>query len=360
MKDPTRLLDHERRENQAARFHEEGSRLEQAVLPAAMHRPHERNPPDLIAVSPAMRRLLGHAHKIATQEGPVLICGPTGTGKTRLAQEIHHLSRRSAGPFVKKHCAGFADGTMLSDLFGHRRGAYTNAHFDRRGALSAAHGGTLLLDDIDTLPLIGQQRLLGFLDDPVVTRLGDDDGDGQRVDVRVIATTNKDPDLLVQKGLFCDDLLHRLGRWRLVVPPLRNRPEDVVALARRYLHDFQAMNPSHAEQDMSFDEDSLDLLQALPWDGNIRQLEEVVRNVALFGEPKNGVITLDVMVRVLFVPGNAPTTTRMVVSPDLTEDARIQLALKLTRWDISKAARIAGCSRGTVHARIKQRNWQRP
>ena len=249
---------------------------------------------------------------------------------------------------------------MLSDLFGHRRGAYTSAHFDRRGALITAHGGTLLLDDIDTLPLIGQQRLLGFLDDPMVTRLGDDDGNGQRVDVRVIATTNKDPELLVQKGLFCDDLLHRLSRWRLVVPPLRNRPEDVVALARRYLREFQAVNPSHAQQEMSFDEESLDLLQALPWDGNIRQLEEVVRNVALFGEPKNGVITLDVMVRVLFVPGNAPTTTRMVVSPDLTEDARIQLALKLTRWDISKAARIAGCSRGTVHARIKQRNWQRP
>lgn len=317
------------------------------------------DPGVLVAESPVMKRLLSHAHKIATQKGPILICGPTGTGKTRLAQEIHARSSRAQGPFVKRHCAGFADGTMLSDLFGHRRGAYTNAHFDRKGALVSAHGGTLLLDDIDTLSLVGQQRLLGFLDDQVVTRLGDNDGDGQRVDVRVIATTNKDPELLVHKGLFCEDLLHRLANWRLIVPPLRERPEDIVALARRFLHQSQVTQPAGLPP-LCFDDGALELLSALPWDGNIRQLEEVVRNVALFGDPQDGVITLDVMIRVLFIPGNAPTTTRMVVSPDLSEDARIQRALTLTRWDISKAARIVGCSRGTVHARIKQHGWRRP
>jgi transcriptional regulator with GAF, ATPase, and Fis domain len=315
-------------------------------------------PNELVCESASMQRLLGYIRKIAVQPGPVLICGATGTGKTRLALEIHNLSSRRRGPFVKRHCAVFADGTLLSDLFGHRRGAFTNAVADRRGALASADGGTLLLDDIDTLPLGGQQRLLGFFDDQKVTRLGDEEGHAQKVDVRIIATTNKDPESLVQKGLFCDDLLHRLNRWRLIVPPLKERPEDVEVLARLFLQDFQPTEPGG--RPLVLDASAIDLLKALPWDGNIRQLEEVVRNVALFGEANNGVITQDTVVRVLFVPGHAPTTTRMVISPDLTEDARIQLALKLTRWDITKAARIAGCSRGTIHARIKQRGWIRP
>jgi DNA-binding NtrC family response regulator len=315
---------------------------------------------ELVAESQAMKRLLSYVRKIAPQPGPVVICGPTGTGKTRLAQEIHRLSKRCNGPFVKKHCAVLADGTMLSDLFGHRKGAYTNALTDRRGTLMSANGGTLLLDDIDTLPLLGQQRLLSFLDDQTVTRLGDDEGEGRRVDVRIIATTNKDPEALVQKGLFCLDLLHRLDQWRLVVPRLRDRPEDIAELARCLLAEFQEDNSESDASPLMFDDGAMALLCALPWDGNIRQLEEVVRNLALFGETKNGIITQEVAIQVLFVPGNAPTTTRMVISPDLTEDARFQHALKLTGWDISKAARVAGCSRGTLHSRITAKGWKRP
>ncbi|MFD1625160.1 sigma 54-interacting transcriptional regulator [Azospirillum griseum] len=312
----------------------------------------------LVALSPAMARTLSHARKIAPLAGPVLLTGETGTGKTRLAELIHALSPHRNGPLVKKGCGELIDEILGSELFGHRKGAFTSAISDRRGILTMADGGTLLLDDIDTLSPASQSRLLRFMDDGTVTRLGDD-GDGRRVQVRIIATTNRDLEARVRDGSFRDDLFYRLRRWRLHIPPLRERREDVEALARRFLDAYQAQMPPSGPV-LRFDDDAIALLSDLPWRGNIRELQEVVDNVAAFGEARDGCITQDTVARVLFVPGATPCAMPGALSDDLGDDARIHRALTLTNWDISKAARIACCSRGTIYARMKERGWKRP
>jgi transcriptional regulator with PAS, ATPase and Fis domain len=207
--------------------------------------------------------------------------------------------------------------------------------------------------------LSSQSRLLRFLDDRVVTRLGDDSG-GHCVDVRIIATTNCNLEARVQEGAFREDLFRRLRHWRLMVPPLRDRPADVEELARRFLDAYQRKCPELCDPPLHFDAEAIDLLRSLPWPGNIRELREAVENVAAFGEPKNGCITQDTIVRTLFVAGNVPLTAERGLSSELGEDSRIHRALTLAKWDISKAARIAGCSRGTIYARIKARGWARP
>ncbi|WP_372395743.1 sigma 54-interacting transcriptional regulator [Azospirillum sp. HJ39] len=311
----------------------------------------------LVALSPAMARVLHHLRKIAPLEGPVLLTGETGTGKTRLAELIHALSRRRDAMLIKKGCGELVDEILGSELFGHRKGAFTSALADRRGILATADGGTLLLDDIDTLSPSSQARLLRFLDDGIVTRLGDDDS-GRQVTVRIVATTNRDLEARVRDGSFREDLFYRLRRWRLHIPPLRDRSEDVAELARRFLDAYQ--NQCGSGEALSFDDEAIAMLCHLPWRGNIRELQEVVENIAAFGEPRNGQITQDTVARVLFVPGNTPCSMPSALPEDLDDAARIHRALTLANWDISKAARIARCSRGTVYARMKERGWKRP
>lgn len=313
----------------------------------------------LVALSPAMARVLHHLRKIAPLEGPVLLTGETGTGKTRLAELIHALSRRRNAMLIKKGCGELVDEILGSELFGHCKGAFTSAMSDRRGILASADGGTLLLDDIDTLSPSSQARLLRFLDDGIVTRLGDDDS-GRHVAVRIVATTNRDLEARVREGTFREDLFYRLRRWRLHIPPLRDRREDVAELARRFLDIYQNQCPDPEGGVLSFDDEAIAMLCNLTWRGNIRELQEVVENIAAFGDSRNGRITQDTVARVLFVPGNTPCSMPSALSDELDDAARIHRALTLANWDISKAARIARCSRGTVYARMKERGWKRP
>jgi DNA-binding NtrC family response regulator len=317
------------------------------------------DPRPFVARSPAMVKTLSQALVIAAMPGPVLILGESGTGKTRLCREIHAGSSRINGPFNTKGCGEFDEGTMEATLFGHTRDAYTSARTDQPGLLMESDGGTLLLDDIDCLSMTGQARLLRFLDDGKFYRLGDP-GRPYHTDVRIIATTNKNLETLVRKEHFRQDLWYRLKRWVLRVPALRERPEDILALAEQMLTEALEQRRTPELQCGSFDADMSTLLTLLPWPGNIRDLQAAVENIALFAVPINGVYTLKSCAQVLFSAGDLPTGYNFGLESSLAEPDAIQRILALTRWNKRLTARIADISPTTLDKVIKEKGWRQP
>lgn len=312
-----------------------------------------------VAQSPAMKNLLERARVVARAKGPMLLLGESGTGKTRLCQEIHKASPRFDGPFHHKGCGEFDDGTLEAQLFGHTRDAYTSARTDQSGLLSENHGGTLVLDDIDCLNLTGQARLLRFLDDGLYYRLGEP-GRPQHADVRIIATTNKSLEDLVKKGSFRQDLWFRLKRWVLRVPPLRERPEDIRILAQLLLNNVIAEHFSGERGGASFDDEALDLLSLLPWRGNIRDLHSAIEHIALFGSPQGGIYGLKACSKVLFGADDTLSGYGFEMGGPLTAPRSIQRILALTKWNKRLAARIVDVSPTTLEKLIKQHGWIAP
>jgi DNA-binding NtrC family response regulator len=300
----------------------------------------------LICASPQMSDLLERTRLIAGRPAPIVVSGESGTGKTRICQVIHEASDYRRGQFFKKGCGEFDEGTLEATLFGSTRDAYTSAQIDRIGVLKAADGGTLVLDDVDCLTLSAQSRLLRFLDDGKFHRLGEP-ARASSVDVRIIATTNKDLDQLVREHRFRQDLLNRLRRWRLHIPPLRERPEDIVALASHFL--TQSCATKAGEPSPLFDAQALELLALLPWPSNVRGLRDAVENVALSHQPQNGIYTLSNVADALFDPKYGPCLEDLRTGTTADQPQRIQRLLALTRHNVSLTARILGCSRTTVY-----------
>jgi len=229
----------------------------------------------MLVVSPAMNRLMGQVRRVAAADLPVLLHGESGTGKELVARELHRLSERSSGPFVAVNCAAIPSELLEAELFGHTRGAFTGASRSREGRFRAAHGGTLLLDEIWDLPLELQPKLLRVLQERAVEPVG-----AERpvsVDVRIIAATHRELQAHVREGTFREDLYYRLAVLPLRVPPLRERREAIVPLFELFLSSQARTSgrtldvaPAAAEE-----------LRHRPWPGNVRQLENVARRVAL-------------------------------------------------------------------------------
>jgi len=222
--------------------------------------------------SPAFRRLLERARQAAASEADILIEAESGTGKELLARFIHRSSPRRARTFVAVNCAAFPEALLESELFGHVRGAFTGATNAKPGKFELADGGTLLLDEIGEMPLSLQPKLLRVLQEREVDRLGDTRP--VRVDVRVIATTNRSLKLLVGEGRFRADLYYRLNVVPLSVPPLRDRREDIAELAKFFVRKY---TPKSAQKQMVISPDLMAQLQAHDWPGNIRELENFIR-----------------------------------------------------------------------------------
>jgi DNA-binding NtrC family response regulator len=229
----------------------------------------------LVGSSAAMRRVFGLIEKVSNSDVPVLVTGESGTGKELVAREIHDQSARSAADFVAVNCASVPGNLLESELFGHRKGAFTGATADREGAFRAADGGTLLLDEIAEMSPDLQSKLLRVLQEELVKPVGEDRP--QKVDVRVIAATNQDIDELVETGEFREDLFYRLNVVRIVLPPLRQRPEDIRALAEHFTR-------KHGSPEAYLTEQTLRKLVARPWPGNVRELENAVRRAIVLSD----------------------------------------------------------------------------
>ena len=227
----------------------------------------------------AMMQLVMEAKKAAASKSTVLLLGESGTGKELFARSIHDWSERRLKPFVAINCAGLAKELLESELFGHEKGAFTGAHQLKKGKLELAHGGTAFLDEIGDLALELQTKLLRFLQEREFERVGGTTPIA--VDLRIIAATNRDLEAAVKGGTFREDLYHRLNVIALTLPPLRERKEDIAALANHFLRRFSLeMNKNF----VAFAEDALEKLLAYEWPGNVRELANVIERAIVLGD----------------------------------------------------------------------------
>jgi NtrC-family two-component system response regulator AlgB len=231
---------------------------------------------ELASESPKMLALLENARRVAASQAALLMRGESGTGKSVLARALHRLSPRSAAPFVVVSCPTLTEELLASELFGHARGAYTGAVQDQAGRVEAAEGGTLFLDEIGELPPALQAKLLRFLQDREFERVGETRT--RSADVRVIAATNRDLEADVRAGRFREDLLYRLNVVELTLPPLRERPEDILPLARGFLA-FFARSAKRAPLELAPATEAV--LQRWAWPGNLRELRNAMERVAI-------------------------------------------------------------------------------
>jgi two-component system response regulator HupR/HoxA len=235
---------------------------------------------NLIGASPAIHRVFEVMEKVAQTDATVLLTGETGTGKDLVARAIHYAGPRKQARFVAQNCGALPDTLLESELFGHKRGAFTGAHEDKKGLFESAHGGTIFLDEIGETNPGMQVRLLRVLQDGEIRPLGA--SDVRKVDVRVIAATNRDLRKMVQDGGFREDLYYRLRVVEISIPPLRERREDLPQLAHHFLEDA---TKRMARAIKGFTNAAMDRLVAHEWSGNVRELEnEIERIVALAGD----------------------------------------------------------------------------
>ena len=258
--------------------------------------------PGMVGQAPCMAAIYRMARLVAPRNTPVLITGATGTGKEVVAEAIHQLSQRTAKPFVVINCAAIPEALLESELFGYVRGAFTGAVQSRLGRIHSAHGGTLFLDEVGEMPLGLQSKLLRFLDQGEVQRLGS--SDVFRVDVRVIAATNADLADLSQKKQFREDLFYRLSVFPIELPPLAQRREDIAPLAHHFLGRF-----SGDSKEQTLTPESLQVLEKHSWPGNVRELQHVLERASILADggpilPEHlGVAGCDTL---RLAPGTAP------------------------------------------------------
>ena len=302
----------------------------------------------VIGRSRLMQELYDLVEQVAPYDVPVLITGESGVGKERFADALQYLSDRAEKPYIKVNCAALSPSLVESELFGHRRGAYTGATADRRGRFEEADGGTLLLDEVGELPLLLQAKLLRALQEGEVQRVGDDRP--RKVDVRVIAATNRAVEADVSEGRFREDLYYRLAGVRVHVPPLRERPEDIPLLAEHFLARFAAESAARGRPRgaVELSPTALDELLARPWRGNVRELENALR-LAFIRVPPGQRIGADLLAP---LPGAREGSDELNLAA--LERHAIQRALERSEHNLSSAARLLGIDRSTLWRKLRK------
>ena len=307
----------------------------------------------IIAKSSALKEITTLLPQVANSKATVLIEGESGTGKTLIAKEIHRLSPRNDKPFVAINCAALAEGVLESELFGHVKGAFTGAIVDRPGRFEMADKGTIFFDEIAEMSLMTQAKLLRVLQDEEFERVGDNKT--RKVDVRVIAATNKELIRLVQDGRFREDLYYRLRVFPITLPPLRERREDLPSLVEQYVTQF---NKTMGKNIRAIDEPALAFLEQYDYPGNVRELENILEH-AFIRCPDNTIraehlppdlltehVKLKDSVGVNHLKGNGKALAAV-------ERESIEKALMETNWNYKKTCRYLGISRSTLSRRIK-------
>ncbi len=299
--------------------------------------------PKLVAASPKMREVLESAARGAASEATGLLLGESGTGKSQLARYIHFRSRRGGAPFVEVHCAALPESLLESELFGHEKGAFTGADQRREGHLAAADGGTLFLDEIGDITQATQVKLLRFLESREFVALGS--SATRKVDVRVIAATNRDLAAAVREGKFREDFFYRLNVFAIQIPALRERPEDVIPLAESFLQ-------QHGVPTARLSAGAREALLRRPFPGNVREMENALERALILADTEPiGAEHLEPVGSLASKTGAAE-----VLSPGFNLDAferdLIFAALERAGGNKASAARLLGITRRRLYSRL--------
>jgi two-component system nitrogen regulation response regulator NtrX len=309
----------------------------------------------ILGTSPQILELQSKIERVAPTTARVLIHGETGTGKELVANTVHRLSGRAGKPFVKINCAAIPPHLIEDELFGHARGAFTDARSPRAGLFEEADGGTLFLDEIGDMNLELQSRLLRVLEDGKVRRLGDTQD--RRIDARVIAATNRDLEAMVARQTFRQDLYFRLSTVPLTVPPLRDRRDDIPLLFSYYVEHFCAANQ---RRPLTIAPDVFPTLRAYAWPGNVRELRNVAEQLAIFGTDPLTAAQLPTALRQpaageetgIIRPEGGMRIRPLRVFKSQVEKEYIESILRRTNWNISAAARLLEIQRSYLHQKI--------
>lgn len=301
----------------------------------------------IVTQSHAMEALLSELELVAKSDASVLIVGESGSGKEIVARAVHDASPRRAGPFVAINCAAVPAELLESELFGYRKGAFTGADSDREGLFVQAHGGTLLLDEIGDMPAAFQAKLLRALQEKRVRPVGG--AQEVAIDVRVVSATHRDLEQAIRDGGFREDLFYRLNVVQLDIPPLRDRPEDIVPLAEHFLAELQAGRPA-AERIQGFSREALRVLLGHDWPGNVRQLANVVEQVCVLC--RKGPVPDSLVRRAL---RRDPAGVRpLAEARDAFERDYLVRIMRMAAGNVSEAARLAGRNRTEFYRLLKR------
>jgi two-component system response regulator AtoC len=301
----------------------------------------------LFLSDPAMQKVYQQIDQVAGQSRvTVLILGETGTGKEHVAKLLHVLSPRNAGPFLELHCGAMPENLLESELFGYEPGAFTDARKSKPGLFEVAHGGTVFLDEVGEMPLTLQTKLLKVLEQKTLRRLGSTRE--IRIDVRIVAATNRELKQEVQAGRFRADLFYRLNVASIVLPPLRSRPEDIRGLARFF---FKELSGLFNKSLKPLSKNWLDALVAYAWPGNVRELKNVIERAVLYA--KGTELTMKDLPPELAQSRSVPAPA-FVLSQDEAEKENIRKVLAAYEGNKTQAARQLGVSRTTLLSKIKK------
>jgi DNA-binding NtrC family response regulator len=323
----------------------------------------------LLGTSPAFKRATELARKAAPTNASVMIVGETGTGKEVIAQYIHQHSRRSRRRLVPINCAAIPEQLLESEMFGHRKGAFTGADREKMGMLELADGGTLFLDELSEMPMALQAKMLRVLQDGKVRRVGSEHEEAV-VDVRFVSATNRDPREAIRSKLLREDLYYRLNVVQVSIPPLRERVEDIPLLANHFLRVFWARHRSPKDAPPEFSQDTLDFLTSRPWRGNVRELQNFVEHVTILSQPGSKIqihqLPLDQEVDL----GSAISGIASLPSSDAYHVAKEQVLATFEKTyvtrlvarasgNMSRAARLASVDRTTLYRLLERHGFRR-
>ncbi len=308
----------------------------------------------IIGKSPAILEVLENIHKVAETSATVLLMGESGVGKEVLARAIHFLSPRASKPFIKVNCAAIPENLLEAELFGYEKGAFTGAYVSKKGKFALAHEGTIFLDEIGDMPLPLQAKILRVLQEREIEPLGSTKV--IKVDIRVIAATNKDLKKLVEEGKFREDLYYRLNVIPIYVPPLRERKEDIPLLIGYFLDKFS----KEYGKEINIDPEVIDVLTKYDWPGNVRELQNLIERFVILSS--DGTITkkdipkeiLEKVSNKINYRKNLQDQNKLPSTIELIEREQIEKALKESGYVIKKAAKILGMTPRQVSYRIKK------
>jgi len=305
-------------------------------------------PEDIVGESTVMQRVFDAIETVGPTDATVLITGESGTGKELVARAIHHASPRKFHPLVVIHCGALTETLLESELFGHEKGAFTGAQYRKKGKFEIAEGGTVFLDEIGDISLKTQTDLLRVLQEREIVRIGGNQP--IKVDFRCVAATNKDLEKAIEEGKFRPDLFYRLNVFRIELPALRQRRDDIPMLVNYFVRKFSLQMSKKITR---VSPGAMNLLQQQTWTGNVRELENAVeRAMVVAQEPE--IRESDFVFKANAVPNGAPK------SLDEMEKAHILRTLESVGWNQTRAAEILSIDRVTLHHKLKRYGWSKP